>query len=810
MDFKEARTELVSTREVLADTKDVGPNCYRIPDYQRGYAWSTQFEDLWNDIIRTYKMGHYYKHYTGMIALKRMEDSEKSIENLEDTNAFYIVDGQQRITSLIIIIKNLLEYIEAESEECEEKSKLKIKDNILSVDNGTRYRFGYSSDRKDNSQEYFENVIYKGIEDEQPKDMYLENIRRANEYLKAKLLYYNREEVEKLLNVVLDQIIFNVYFIDDEFDVRATFESMNNRGKKLSNLELLKNRLMYLTTMFEAENSYRKTLRNEIDNCWRVIYENIYYKKDDEIDDNVYLQAHWIVYDSLDKSNGNTYIKTILNKKFSIESGEVYDFIVSKDYYGAYCCIHKYIESLKEYSKYWKIINNPKEFGQKYGLEENEIKCLDRLNRIANIKYVKPAVMVVAGEKKTSISLYQKIKFYEILERNIFINRLLKHERNDYSSLITAAKNLLYANDTEKAKYYNEMIEVLTKEKNEKGEANKLYCNDIDDAIENFSKYIVKKKNGSYYDWDGKRYFLYEYNESLANRRNNNTKEIIWDKSSIEHILPQNHERKYWQKILKNIKDKNEITKVVNSLGNLLILLGGNENTILSNFSYPTKRYKTFSSNRFSYQQGSCSAQEVADDNDYWSLNDIYKRQIKLLTFMYNRWIKPKYDEDKLKTEIIIIDEDSFIEFLKKREMVINEYEKLTDEEKADLDGLDLSDEEKYISEEEKEIDNWYEGIEATFDKNKYEIKKGNNNLHSENKLFFSKKNGCIRCSTISSGKRYDFSYDEANGIMTVRQNNEIISDRNQIQDEIPKYFIETFNRYLRRKRHRDEAILFK
>ena len=43
---------------------------------------------------------------------------------------------------------------------------------------------------------------------------------------------------------------FNIHEIDDDYDVFVAFETMNNRGKELSTLELLKNRLIYLSTLY--------------------------------------------------------------------------------------------------------------------------------------------------------------------------------------------------------------------------------------------------------------------------------------------------------------------------------------------------------------------------------------------------------------------------------------------------------------------------------------------------------------------------------------------------------------------------------
>ncbi len=47
--------------------------------------------------------------------------------------------------------------------------------------------------------------------------------------------------------------MFNIHEIEDDYDVFVAFEIIKNRGKKLTNLELLKNRLIYLTTLYNKE-----------------------------------------------------------------------------------------------------------------------------------------------------------------------------------------------------------------------------------------------------------------------------------------------------------------------------------------------------------------------------------------------------------------------------------------------------------------------------------------------------------------------------------------------------------------------------
>ncbi|MCY4418667.1 MAG: DUF262 domain-containing protein, partial [Cytophagales bacterium] len=82
---------------------------FRIPDYQRGYSWTKgQWEDLWND-IQSIVDGRRKKHYAGVITLHRINEPKKSpeqaLENLPGYAAYHVVDGQQRLTTLIILIK---------------------------------------------------------------------------------------------------------------------------------------------------------------------------------------------------------------------------------------------------------------------------------------------------------------------------------------------------------------------------------------------------------------------------------------------------------------------------------------------------------------------------------------------------------------------------------------------------------------------------------------------------------------------------------------------------------------------------------
>ena len=83
----------------LINIQDLFKNRYFfIPDYQRGYSWGKeQLEDLRKDIENMFNKNH--KHFTGTIVAAKVGKS---------SNKYDIVDGQQRLMTLVILIKEII------------------------------------------------------------------------------------------------------------------------------------------------------------------------------------------------------------------------------------------------------------------------------------------------------------------------------------------------------------------------------------------------------------------------------------------------------------------------------------------------------------------------------------------------------------------------------------------------------------------------------------------------------------------------------------------------------------------------------
>ena len=103
--------------ELISLSKLFEARIFRIPDYQRGYAWEeAQLFDFWDDLTNLSEERY---HYTGMLSLKKLKPSEfvnwyeeKWILDDLDFSAYHVVDGQQRLTTFVILVNSIIKFAE--------------------------------------------------------------------------------------------------------------------------------------------------------------------------------------------------------------------------------------------------------------------------------------------------------------------------------------------------------------------------------------------------------------------------------------------------------------------------------------------------------------------------------------------------------------------------------------------------------------------------------------------------------------------------------------------------------------------------
>jgi len=262
--------------ELLSLSKLFSEVILRIPDYQRGYAWTeSQLEDFWNDIEQ---LEDGKSHYTGVLTLE--EVSEHTLSNWEDDawiidhknyRPYYVVDGQQRLTTAMILIQAILERLPSTGalnytnyDEIRRKFIFESRDGGIS----RSYLFGYEKDNP--SYEYLKTSIFMETSDTHSlteRTIYTKNLAKAKTYFSTRLSDLAVKQLEVVYKKLTQYFLFNIYVITNDIDVFVVFETLNNRGKQLSHLELLKNRLIFLSTKLSDPPSERSKLRSTINEC---------------------------------------------------------------------------------------------------------------------------------------------------------------------------------------------------------------------------------------------------------------------------------------------------------------------------------------------------------------------------------------------------------------------------------------------------------------------------------------------------------------------------------------------------------------
>lgn len=209
-------------RKIFADK-------YIVPDFQRPYSWENeQCDKLWEDFIEFYESQNIKedKYFLGNIVIHPLGDS------------FSVIDGQQRLTTLILFIKSL--HSKAGTalvlEEC-----LKIKDPLTSqLTNGLRL----DSQVLENDKKHLYDVIFNNGDDTPDcnlKRNYLYLGEKIDEWWKTK--GNSTSELNKLILCLLDQVVILPIHCGSEDDALTIFETINNRGMSLTDADIFKAKL---------------------------------------------------------------------------------------------------------------------------------------------------------------------------------------------------------------------------------------------------------------------------------------------------------------------------------------------------------------------------------------------------------------------------------------------------------------------------------------------------------------------------------------------------------------------------------------
>ena len=618
---------------------------FRIPDYQRGYSWrEKQLKDFWTDLDQ---LTAEQRHYTGVLTLESVKDKawtkwddDAWVIQGKSFKPYFVVDGQQRLTTIIILLQCILEKTKAE-EKLNFNTKIEIQTKFIFVPKTPHhgsYIFGYAKDNP--SYECLKTQILGRTSTKYSAGettIYTKNLIKAKDFFTERISSLSHLEIENIYTKVTQRLLFNVFHIDEEVDVHVAFETMNNRGLQLSNLELLKNRLIYLTTKLGEGPSNIETTRRTINDCWKTVYFFLGKNSKQSLNDDYLLFVHFIIY------FGQKALE--LNPKL-FETG--FHLAHHNDYYKDYLLEQEfnvrriYAEKSEERLNSTSLLNYALDLKRVaenfYSLSFPEdskysdpvkmwLERLKRLRGVSNSREVMVATLLFLPQFKDDAS---RVDFLELVEKYFFVFNLLPYG---------------FRRKSKPAKIAEELVRLVTK-KTGVEEFTKILRGQLEswNKLPEFKSALLDGLGeSSYYEWSDVKYFLFEYEIYLKNKVKRKTEKIVWDAflqnnfdedhASVEHILPQTISFPYWKDALKGY-DAKMSKKLKNSLGNL-VAISSPRNSSLRNKPFSDK--KGTKDSKTGYLFGSYSENEIALSTD-WGPVEILRRGIRLLDFMEERW----------------------------------------------------------------------------------------------------------------------------------------------------------------------------
>jgi len=466
---------------------------FTIPDYQRGYAWDKkQVEELLKDIDHLMNDGVALRHYTGTLVLSRPEGVSEG--------EFHVVDGQQRLTTLVTLMRMLSEHLPA-ADRSEFNSRYLRRGDVGS----DRAVLHLNSD----TRLFFERVVLgDGNTNSTPArleahERLLESRKIIGKWLTERL---ESVAVSDIRNTIEAELGFLVYTPKEDAETGIMFEVINNRGKPLSELEKVKNYLIYCCVKLSAT-----TLRNSIDADWSGILRHLNTaKKTSPAEEGAFLRYCVAVHFKLNKTDsqyGYDELKRLMAIDIAMKNDKSKKTAIEK--------IAAFVHFLNTAALWYARL-----YGQWHeGLDPKLAEVLDQIRAQGQQASIMPLFLALTIKNSNKDRLIDLLNLLEILNFRVYMARNIT-ARND------TGQGALY---WYASRYYHDgLLEGLTEEDKKLG---KRSIESQEDALEYYlvafifwhaaderfisSFQLEPESPDDFYRWGGLRYFLMNYEAKL-------------------------------------------------------------------------------------------------------------------------------------------------------------------------------------------------------------------------------------------------------------------------------------------------------
>ena len=556
---------------------------FRIPRYQRFYSWKKkQRIDLFQDIRKLSDRNDDNHHFMATVVCHRTD--EVTPIGSKEYRLYDVVDGQQRLTTLIILLKTIEIQLPTDpaEEERADLRKLLVKGDgnliLLQTNNSNEHIFNkFLREGTEPTAEQIETNADKNLQDA---------IRDCAKFVSE---WNSVNDPLRLLRLLLNRLGFVFYDTEDKRVVYTIFEVLNSRGLAVDWLDKCKSVLMEQAFEHSASHEAADAAVESLKNLWGNIYRTI-------------------AKGSLD---GEEILRVTATLHYGNERGKPL---------GADASLESLRSDCDSADKPRQLTERIADIAQKLSIIENN-KFLGPVTEILHARIL--AVAILATEVMTETEKQKALSQWERVTFRIF-GLSQKDARTKVGDYVRLASKII--NKAAGGSRYSEIMDSI-KSIGDDFPITKI----VDEELINSNLYENSPRLC--------RYMLWKYEEHLANEAgrsatvDENTRRDIWNlraTDSVEHIFPQNPERGgAWDgKVSPTLSDE-EYWRTIGCIGNLILLpITLNEEA----------KRKGFAEKKSIYDKHALRMVKEITEADDWTSAEIADRERRIAEWAKTEW----------------------------------------------------------------------------------------------------------------------------------------------------------------------------
>lgn len=592
--------------------KDVcGANIFIIPKNQRAFSWNRKnVEDVFNDLI----LAGTDAHYMGPIIVSRTDRPDFQDDDYSNISEFYLEDGQQRLTSLMLIVKAMLDRLNQVAPDDTA--------TIINLRQILFYKSGHQMLRLSNENpdlnQFFQYLLTGSPAPPAVRTPPMRALENALNYATAKVATFDHRNLKKWLNKFSNQAKFIWVDLKTEGINRyLAFDAINSRGLPLSEFDKIKNFCILISEVqgldVQPEKRWYEAISHlEAFNVGTRAQEESFIAELFSI-----FHSEPVGKDSTHESFVNKYRDLLENDK-PVLSAQVQEFI---DLWPVYAEAFAFISGGNQHNLFSG--NN---------CTKAAYEWLTKINNMDFLAITRPlaAASLLQFGNKSVEEVFRACEIYSFRMHSIMRYRIDKNKRG----LIELSHRIL--RQTKSCDY------VLMQICDWLGTDASLHLSiqKLGDGTQKYP-YDSSVPGGG---WAQLYYFLYEYeleNSPTLTQSLPWAKEKEAKKASIEHILPQSHrDGAFWERAWPEVV---QAEKFKHRLGNLVLT---ERNQQLGRKSIKEKVYGTGKPGTHFFTKNNATNSEkkiekYSRKGSDWKVENILSRERDMLEFAANRWSIP-------------------------------------------------------------------------------------------------------------------------------------------------------------------------